>query len=171
MDLNSIATSSTLARLPGGVTRRAGDAADGASVPGRQAYDLAKTARSDAQSELNGRLDDHQRKLGRELTNGIQAAGQHLDGSVSISVGAQGGLAIEGSAADKAKVAGYLSSETSEPRLQHRLSTVLGDAQAAAGGAGAGASYPASTATPPATLTVSKQGSSLAYAGALDVQA
>ena len=164
MDLNSIATSSTLARLPGGVTRRAGDAAGGATVSGQKAYDLAKTARSDAQSELNGRLDDHQRKLGRELTNGIQAAGQHLDGSVSISVGAQGGLAIEGSSADKAKVAGYLSSETSEPRLQHRIATVLGDAKAAA-------SYPASTATPPATLTVSSQGSSLAYAGALDVQA
>jgi hypothetical protein len=74
-------------------------------------------------------LNTLQSALGKDIRAALTKAGQHLSGTVDVSLGSDGKLVFSGSDEDKAKLKAALSADKSTPSLTARLVSLAKQAE------------------------------------------
>lgn len=74
-------------------------------------------------------LNTLQSALGKDIRAALTKAGQHLSGTVDVTLGSDGKLVFSGSDQDKAKLSAVLSADKSTPSLTSRLVSLAKQAE------------------------------------------
>jgi hypothetical protein len=191
MDVTSLNNGSALSQYAANLLAKQKTAGGGTGTGDALTARLAAAPADFRTASAQHKLDQQQAALGKELAAGLARTGGKLAGAVKLTAAKDGGIAVDGSDADKAALAKVFKADTSSPRLAARLASTLQAAQSLSASAqqrnaiSLAARYGGPSANvmsmytqfmghadaTPAAISFSGSASTLHYPGALDSRA